>query len=243
MKLPVVNAVAEADILKEDSFKRFQAIVSAERLDRAKRFHRREDACRSLLAESLMKFTLLNSGLHMDKDIALVKNEFGKPVPVSADFHFNISHSGSWVICALDIEEIGVDVEKIHKVDSGISKRFFSPIEDKLLSVSQSTSQWLDCFYRLWVLKESYIKAIGKGLQCALNSFAVLPKSDGTAELIRYDESLPQKYFKIYDIDPAYKCALCCSHQKFPEKVNIITPEEILDNIEERFSGEKQDIN
>ena len=30
MKLPVVNAVAEADILKEDSFKRFQAIVSAE---------------------------------------------------------------------------------------------------------------------------------------------------------------------------------------------------------------------
>lgn len=232
MKLPVIFAATDADVLSEDLFKRFMDVVSAERRSKAEKFHRREDACRSLLAESLIRYTFLNAGLQCCDEIKLTRNEFGKPESVLDGFHFNISHSGAWVICAADNEEIGIDVERIHKVDSGISGRFFSSIENKFLSDFQSTTQWLDCFYKLWVLKESYIKAIGKGLHCPLNSFAVLPQNNGTAQLIRYEETLPQKYFKIYEIDPAYKCALCCSHRNFPQKVNIVCAQEILGKLE-----------
>ncbi len=232
MKLPVMFAVTDADLLPEDLFKRFQNVVSAERRNKAEKYHRREDACRSLLAESLIRYTFLNTGLQKCGEINLTRNEFGKPESFLAGFHFNISHSGSWVICAADNEEIGVDVERIHKVDVGISQRFFSSIENKLLSDLQSPTQWLDLFYRLWVLKESYIKAIGKGLHCSLNSFAVLPQNDGSAKLIRYEETLPEKYFKIYEVDPAYKCALCCSHQNFPQEINIVSVQEVLDKLE-----------
>jgi len=234
MKLPVIFAVTDADVLSEDLFKRFQKTVTAERLSKAEKFYRREDACRSLLSESLIRYTFLKAGLQCCGEIELTRNEFGKPEWALGGFHFNVSHSGAWVVCAADKEEIGVDVERIHKVDSGISQRFFSSIENKLLSDFQSPTQWLDCFYKLWVLKESYIKAIGKGLHCPLNSFAVLPQNDSSAQLIRYEETLPQKYFRIYEIDTAYKCALCCSHQDFPQEVKIVSAQEILCKLESK---------
>lgn len=232
MKLPVIFAVTDADVLSDELFRGLQKIVSAERRCKAERFHRREDACRSLLSEALVRYTFFDAGLQCGGEFELTRNEFGKPEPVLSGFHFNISHSGTWVVCAADNEEIGIDVERIHKVDSGISQRFFSSIENKLLSDFKSPAQWLECFYKLWVLKESYIKAIGKGLHCPLNSFAVLPQNDGSVQLIRYNETLPQKYLKIYDIDPAYKCALCCSHQNFPREVKVVTVQEILCKLE-----------
>ncbi|HEX3019816.1 MAG TPA: 4'-phosphopantetheinyl transferase superfamily protein [Chitinispirillaceae bacterium] len=232
MKSPIIFATTDADMLPETAFKKLMTIVSDERRIKAGRFHRREDACRSLLAEALLKYTFICTGLHKYSEITLKKNEFGKPQTALDGFHFNISHSGAWVICAVDNQEIGVDVERIHKVDSGISQRFFSSKENELLNTFNLESDWLDNFYRFWVLKESYIKAIGKGLHCPLNSFSVLPEKNGTARLERYDESLPQKYFKIYEIDPAYKCALCCSHQNFPEKVDLVEVEEILEKLE-----------
>lgn len=236
MKLPVMFAVTDADTLPEDLFKRFKNVVSAERRSKAEKFHRREDACRSLLAEALIRYTLLYTGIQNCGEINFIRNEFGKPEPFLAGFHYNISHSGSWVICAADNEEIGVDVERIHKVDVGISQRFFSSIENKFLSDFQSPTQWLDCFYKLWVLKESYIKAIGKGLHCPLSSFAVLPQIDGSVQLIRYEQTLPEKYFRIYEIDPAYKCAICCSHRNFPQEVNIVSVHDVIGKLESNKS-------
>ena len=232
MKLPVIFAVNGADAIPEDLFRRFMNVVSAERRSKVEKFYRREDACRSLLAESLIRYIFFNAGLQDYGEIRLTRNEFGKPESILDGFHFNVSHSGSWVVCAADIEEIGIDVERIHKVDRGISRRFFSSVENKLLSDLESPVQWQDCFFKIWVLKESYIKAIGKGLNCPLNSFAVLPQNENTACLIRYEEALPQKYFKIYHIDPAYKCALCCSHQNFPKKVHIVSAQEIIVKLE-----------
>lgn len=50
----------------------------------------------------------------MDKsDIRFSTQEYGKPcIPDLPDAHFNISHSGRWVICAFDSQPIGIDIEK-----------------------------------------------------------------------------------------------------------------------------------
>lgn len=224
---PVVFAINTADSVPEPVLSELKKKASAERRSRSERFRKCEDACRSLVAEALIKFTLKSMGCQDSDEIIFKTNQYGKPVAGIEGIHFNVSHSGSWVVCAADNHEIGIDTEQIHKIDNGIAERFYAPAEIQLLSRCTSDSQWIDLFFQIWVLKESYIKAIGKGLSCSLSSFAVLPHRNDTAELILYDKSLPEKFFKIFNIDPAYKCAICCSEDKFPEKVNIIPVEKL----------------
>ena len=42
------------------------------------------------------------------------KNQYGKPyLSEHPDFYFNISHSGEYVLCAIDNNPIGVDIEEV----------------------------------------------------------------------------------------------------------------------------------
>ena len=68
---------------------------------------------------------------------------------------------------------IGIDVEEIDeaKADLAIAEAYFAPSEVELLRQAPP-SERTRCFFRLWTLKEAYIKAIGKGLSAPLSSFA-----------------------------------------------------------------------
>ena len=45
--------------------------------------------------------------------ISFSVQEYGKPyIPALPDMHFNISHSGRWIVCAVDSKPIGIDIEK-----------------------------------------------------------------------------------------------------------------------------------
>nr|WP_084787523.1 hypothetical protein [Anaerobacillus alkalidiazotrophicus] len=44
-------------------------------------------------------------------------------------FHFNVSHSGNWVVCATDNQPIGIDIEEIKPIDFQIVYSFFSETE------------------------------------------------------------------------------------------------------------------
>ena len=68
------------------------------------------------------------------------------------------------------------DVERFNrKMDLlGLSKRYFAEIETEALEKCPETMQ-NELFYRIWTLKEAYVKAIGKGLAHALDSFWFSP--------------------------------------------------------------------
>lgn len=224
---PVIYAVANSDKLTETEYENARNIVSVSRRERAEKYRRREDSFRSLIAEVLVKFTIKKLGFTDYNQVLFSANQYGKPQANIEGFHFNVSHSGSWVVCAADSLDVGVDVERIHKVDTGIAKRFFSQEESELLAHCTSESQWQDLFFKLWSLKESYIKAIGKGLSCSLGSFAVLPENE-SVKLIRHDQTLPVKYLKVYNLDEAYRCALCCSSNNFPQSIIICSAESVI---------------
>ena len=70
-----------------------------------------------------------------------------------------------------------------------------------------------DCFFTLWALKESFIKAEGKGLSIALDSFAF----DVTETIgLVARESAQDWRFRLYDLQAGYKLALCLEHDRFP---------------------------
>ena len=92
---------------------------------------------------------------------------------------FNISHAGDYAVLALSGRAVGVDLERFRPIDwRRIAERFFHPVERAFLA--KSTEPEKD-FFRIWTLKESYLKAEGTGFSVSPASFAVLPASDDSA--------------------------------------------------------------
>jgi 4'-phosphopantetheinyl transferase len=105
-------------------------------------------------------------------------DEYGKPNFASRsgnpELQFNLAHTRGLVAAAITLRgDIGVDVEKIdrRKSDLAVAQAFFAPAELKLLQ-EVSEADWPTWFFRLWTLKEAYIKAIGTGVSTSLQSFA-----------------------------------------------------------------------
>jgi 4'-phosphopantetheinyl transferase len=102
--------------------------------------------------------------------------------------HFNLSHSGEWLMigvvmgghavkahCCSDVDMFfGVDIERERSSTDivPILNHYFTQTEtDTLLQLPPSLQR--QRFFDLWAVKESYIKARGLGLALSLKSFAV----------------------------------------------------------------------
>ncbi|NCA84921.1 MAG: 4'-phosphopantetheinyl transferase superfamily protein [Clostridia bacterium] len=88
------------------------------------------------------------------------------------EIHFNVSHSGRWIVTALSDAPVGVDVEKVRNANLAVARRFFATEEYLQLTTKNEESQ-RSFFFDLWTLKESYLKALGTGLTRPLNTFVV----------------------------------------------------------------------
>ena len=95
--------------------------------------------------------------------------------------HFNLSHSGDWLVVGICEQrgigarplELGVDIERCRdstNIHSILSHYFSEPEKAALLALPQELQRAR--FFDLWALKESYIKAKGLGLALSLKSFA-----------------------------------------------------------------------
>lgn len=92
-------------------------------------------------------------------------DECGKPYAAGyPDVHFNISHSGNTVICAVCDKPVGVDIQlmKARSFDS-LAKRAFTEKEQDLF-FSAPPDDRMEQFFRTWTAKESYIKYLGTGI-------------------------------------------------------------------------------
>jgi 4'-phosphopantetheinyl transferase len=200
--------------------------VSDNRKLRVKRFLRREDACRSIVGEVLAKYCVGKAAGIPAKTVTFQVDSFGKPhANVERQIQFSVSHSKSWVACAVGSGPVGIDVEYMREFDSGIAERFFHPGEYAAL-VALPGERRRERFYDLWTIKESYIKALGKGLSLALDSFEILVEN-GRINM-KAGEGLPVMKFKQYDLGAEYKCAVCAVQDDFPEQFEIIPPATII---------------
>ena len=88
------------------------------------------------------------------------------------EIRFNITHCAGLAACAFDSEEVGVDAEMPGYFPEILIKRALSPAEKQLLSERGITedlrNEW---FYRLWTLKEAYVKRSGIGVDTDLTAF------------------------------------------------------------------------
>lgn len=193
--------------IEKDDFDRLLSSVSKKQKERISQFHRFEDAQRTLLGDVLARYAICKKLGIRNRDLVFEKNEYGKPLLLKpSGIHFNISHSGNWVVCAVDSNVVGIDIEIIRKIDFKIAERFFS--RDEYLSlINQPKKTKLKYFYMIWTLKESYIKAEGKGLSIPLNSFTIRMEDNDICVTVGNEIRKFHFYQSFIDNDAVY--AVC----------------------------------
>lgn len=161
-----------------------------------------------------------------DQEINIVFGENGKPrIGNLADAHFNISHSGHYVVCAVATTEIGIDVERIRKVNLRIAERFFSSSEIADLMASEEGNR-MQYFITLWTIKESYLKAIGRGLTQHLNSFTIVKNNE--SYLLTGNNEAEGYGIETQQLDPDYMMAVCAPLPYSPSEIRHVTLNDII---------------
>ncbi len=112
-------------------------------------------------------------------DGQIEKTDQGKPfLPEFPAFHFNITHSKELIMIALSQGPVGVDLERVRKLNVlPIAKRFFSP-EELLFLEEEDQEQNQQTFFKLWTAKEAALKANGGGIAFGMkNNLATMEAS------------------------------------------------------------------
>ncbi|UWG97078.1 4'-phosphopantetheinyl transferase superfamily protein [Dehalobacter sp. DCM] len=205
-----INSVEDKDI----HF--YLEYVSQEKKERLRRFVKKEDVKRSLLGEILLRNIVMQYGIPNNAiDIRLDKNR--KPfIPALNGFYFNISHSNEWVICATGTRPVGADIEWIRQVDLDTVKYVFSP-EEYSTYLKLDESERPDYFFRLWTIKESYLKALGVGLNGDLKS--ITPQIESGIITTSTEETA---YFKNYELDRNYWVTVCGFEREFDPEIRCV---------------------
>ena len=190
--------------------------VSEKRRLKISQYKFKDDAKRSLFAGILVKYIIRCKFNLKKNEVNISYNEYGKSYIVDRpECHYNLSHSGDWVICGCSNHEIGVDIEKVKQIDFSIAKRFFTHSEYAYLQ-KKDKQQQMNAFFDLWTLKESYIKYKGKGLSIDLNSFE-FQFENGKFSLNLCDNS-KLNFFK-WEILLDYKISMCCKDNEKPKLI------------------------
>ncbi|MCP4216649.1 MAG: 4'-phosphopantetheinyl transferase superfamily protein [bacterium] len=221
-----VFAVKIPEVMDDNLFEALLTYVSPDKETRIRRFRRKEDRIRGLISDLLIRSIVMSKTGLKNRNIEFGTNEYGKPnLKGWNNFHFNLSHSGMWVVAAVDNRPVGIDVEKVGDIDLAISENFFSDDEHNDLMRQHDK---LSYFFTLWTLKESYIKNIGRGLSMPLKSFSVRYFSENEITISSEGKELDDVRFTSYNIHRDYKLMLCATHDRLPEEVNMHTPENLI---------------
>jgi 4'-phosphopantetheinyl transferase len=203
--------------IDSDRYNKYTSFLDNNKRERIKKFKNWEDSQRSLLSEIFVRYYLCNKLKIKNNDLYFEFNKYGKPfLKGFKNIHFNISHSGNWIIIVFNNNYIGVDVEKIEKIDYEIADRFFTPDEYNFLN-SVPKNRGDEIFFELWTMKESYIKAKGLGLSLPLNSFSVIKNNKIVEKIV--DEEKNIFFYKKYKIDNSYKLSVCSLGNEFEDNI------------------------
>jgi 4'-phosphopantetheinyl transferase len=130
----------------------------------AQRYTRPADQLRFRVGRGCLRY-LLGQRLGLPAaTVALRTGRFGKPhLAEPSGVHFNVAHSGDWVVVALAAREIGIDLEQmVPDFDfTEVAAQRFSPAEQQLLALSPEPQL---AFYHIWTQLEARAKASGLGL-------------------------------------------------------------------------------
>lgn len=132
------------------------------------------DRRRSVAVWLLLRRLLAGKGIDVDV-LQVTENGFGKPAfDPSVGIQFSLSHAGERVMAAVSSRPVGCDVEQVAPLREGVAEACLTDAELEFVHAVPSGPDRDRAFCRLWVRKESYVKARGAGFSFDPRSFSVL---------------------------------------------------------------------
>ena len=197
--------------LENEVWNRFLTKLPGDIQNRINRYVRWQDRQAGLFGKLLLLAGLKNYGYSPDCLKNLLYNEFGKPF-LDKRIAFNISHSGDYAVCAVsDRGPVGIDIEKIRNIDLSDFERYMSP--DEWENIKNSDRPY-EKFYEYWTIKESVIKACGKGLSVPLNDIYI-----DSNRAVLYDSTW---FIKEVSIHCDFKCHIAVNVTPFELNIKEI---------------------
>lgn len=179
-------------------------LLSADETERAARYRRPEDQLRFSGTRGMLRVLLARYTQQPADRIEFVAGVNRKPaLKAPAGWHFNVSHSGNWLLIAIGKPRVGVDLEWANPDFSfrDVLPTSFSPHEQEHIEACPDACL---CFYRLWTRKEALVKATAKGMD---DAFDRIPSLTGThpadRQLIGQDGHWTVISFTVADGYPA----------------------------------------
>ena len=207
--------------MNDDIMNKGLKLVPAYRKDKIERYRFMEDKERSLAAGLLLNYATKLYSIYMSyageielktasDDIFNVKLDElvksydtsydhnieyagnGKPVYSGLEIHFNLSHAGTCVVCAVSDRPVGIDIERPRKNAIKVAERFFT----------QAECDWIG-FARIWTLKEAYAKLTGDGIAGTVSKveFRHETAANMTSVVNMYISGKKADNIKIYELN------------------------------------------
>lgn len=200
------------EILSGNDVKRFDTIILGEKKQK------------SVLRHILLLKILSNYLQNAPKDIELYYSEEGKPFLTSSldkgELQFNVSNSFNCLLVGIGKgSQIGVDIEKKQRQVNyeKLVKRYFSENEQEhYFQIVEKKRE--ETFFQWWTIKESVMKAIGKGMRL-IHTFEIPFAVDSEEIKVTLDNQEKTYYCSELDLQSDCKASFCS--EKKVEKIKF----------------------
>ena len=128
-----------------------------------------------------------------------------------------MSHSGDFAVCAIGEKQVGCDIEQVAIAPMRLAEKYFC--ENEILHLAETLEEKKnEEFYRIWTMKESYMKMTGEGL--TLDSKRIEFSLGENVQVYRDGVKVSCAIKEYYLF--GYKLTVCSEDMDFAEEVEFV---------------------
>lgn len=229
MTKTLICAMDVSPLKNNELYSRAHTALPSERQKKADACRFEKDRLLCVGAGILLEKTLREFGVP-ENDLRFTAEENGKPfLTARNDVYFNLSHAGTYVLCAVSDVPVGCDIEEITNYKDSLAKRIFSTEEYAYVAAKQTQEGKNEAFFRYWTLRESYMKYTGLGLALPLSRFEIRRGDDVSVWL---DGEKQRVFFREYTDVPGYACSVCAKKEITSGGIQIVQASDLIRNSE-----------
>ena len=176
--------------------------LSYEHKLKASKYRNREDQCSCIVGDYMLHKCVSEECNCSLADVRISHSDTGQPYityPNNTGLYISLSHSGGYVIAAINPFQIGIDIEIVRDIDEAVLNHVLSDVEKEYVGRSKRR------FFEVWTMKEAYLKCIGIGI----TGLDMLKKTDVFHLSSQYNAS-------VFESTDEYVISICYLNSECP---------------------------